>query len=153
MLLLPLATPQFKIIIVDPAIGFVTGGGFNQSPVQAYFNNVASSRKANYGFIAKYNKGSTIPSGHTSFVFEEAGLKFTSTSYEWLVITESGCAKFKGVGTINGEAQSYGFMLTACDDGEGGDAEDTFRIQIEGVYDNLVDPDDVASYGGTVIGG
>lgn len=138
---------------MDPAIGFVTGGGFIQSPEQAYFNIFASSGKANYGFIAKYKKGSTTPSGNTSFVFEEADLKFTSTSYEWLVITGSGCAKFKGVGTINGEAQSYGFILTACDDGEGGNAGDTFRIQINGVYDNLVDPDDVASYDGTVIGG
>ena len=131
----------------------MTGGGFSQSPVQAYTDNSDITGKANYGFVSKYKKGALTPSGQTSFIFEEAGLKFMSSSYDWLVVTEAGCAKYKGVGRVNGGAQTYEFILTACDNGEGGGVGDTFRIQIDGVYDNLLDPDDVLSYDGTVIGG
>lgn len=130
----------------------MTGGGFIQSPLKAYFNNMALSGKAKFEFSSKYESGKSIPSGQTSFVFEKARLTFVSTSYEWLIITD-GCAKFKGVGKINGGAQTYEFILTACDNGEGGVAGDTFRIQIDEVYDNLLDPDDAVSYDGTVIGG
>jgi hypothetical protein len=130
----------------------VTGGGFIQSPRQAYFNNEALAGKATFELVSKYENGASTPLGQTSFIFDKAGLRFTSTSYKWLIIKD-GCAKYKGVGTINGGVQTYGFLLTACDKGEGRGARDTFRIQIEGVYDNLFDPDDVVSNEGTVIGG
>ena len=130
----------------------MTRGGFIQSPLQAYFNNLALSGKAKFEFASKYENGASTPSGQTSFIFDKAGLTFISTSYEWLIIKD-GCAKIKGVGTVNGGAQTYEFILTACDNGEGGGAGDTFRIQIDEVYDNLLDPDDVVSYDGTVIGG
>ena len=140
----------------------MTGGGFIQSPLQAYFNNKALSGKAKSGkaisskakfeFVSKYENGASTPSGQTSFIFDKAGLTFISILYEWLIIKD-GCAKYKGVGTVNGGAQKYGFVLTACDNGEGRGAGDTFRIQIDEVYDNLLEPDDDVLYDGTVIGG
>ena len=130
----------------------MTGGGFIQSPRQAYFNNEALAGKATFELVSKYENGASTPLGQTSFIFDKAGLRFTSTSYKWLIIKD-GCAEYKGVGKINGRAQTYEFILTACDNGEGGGAGDTFRIQIDGVYDNLLDPDDALSYDGTVIGG
>ena len=62
-------------------------------------------------------------------------------------------AKYKGVGTINGEGY-YGFMLTATDG-----SPDAFHIKIwdkdagdEVVYDNKMGADD-DGYDGTEIGG
>jgi hypothetical protein len=56
-----------------------------------------------------------------------------STSYEWLVVTGSDYARFKGAGTINNgldpERNPFKFMLWAGD-GTGPNGEDTFRIRI-----------------------
>jgi hypothetical protein len=97
--------------------------------------------KANFGFVSKYKKGATVPEGNTEFQFEAGDLNFHSTSYEWLLVTGSDYAKFKGSGTING-AGDYKFMLWAGDNDP-----DTFRIKIwyeDGgneivVYDNGMD--------------
>jgi hypothetical protein len=106
------------------------------------------SGKANFGFVSKYKKGADTPTGNTEFQFHAAGLNFHSSSYDWLVVTGSDFAKFKGVGTINGEGE-YKFMLWAGD-GTGTDGADTFRIRIwtedefgveTDVYDNGMDQD------------
>ena len=57
-----------------------------------------------------------------------ASLNFHSDSYEWLVVTGSNYAKFKGVGTINGDG-FYKFQIWAGD-GIGTNGSDTFRIRI-----------------------
>jgi probable HAF family extracellular repeat protein len=80
--------------------------------------------KATFGLVSKYRKGATTPTGHTQFQFKAGDLSFSSTSYDWLVVTGSNRAQFKGVGTLNGEG-GYKFMLWAGD----GDP-DTFRIKI-----------------------
>lgn len=100
----------------------------------------APTGKASFGFVAKYKKGADVPDGNTQFRFEAAALNFHSTSYEWLVVTGSDFARFKGEGTVNGIA-GYDFMLWAGD-GTGSDGSDEFRIRItdrttgDVVYDN-----------------
>jgi len=97
--------------------------------------------KATFGFVSKYKKGASVPEGSTEFQFKAGNLNFHSTSYDWLVVTGSDYAKFKGTGTINGEGE-YKFMIWAGDDDP-----DTFRIKIwyeNGgneviVYDNGMD--------------
>ena len=86
--------------------------------------------KASFGFVSRYQKGASVPSGNTSFQFNMAGLNFHSDTYDWLVVNQGGAnAQFKGSGTINGAFDSngnpYKFMLWA---GDG--SPDTFRIQI-----------------------
>lgn len=130
------------LAIYDPDGGFVTGGGWIWSLVDDDYEYMAVEGKANFGFVSKYKKGATVPTGQTEFVFKMADLNFHSSSYEWLVVTGSDYAKFKGTGTINGEGD-YKFMIWA------GDSDlDTFRIRIwkendEGietaVYDNGMD--------------
>jgi hypothetical protein len=95
----------------------------------------------------------SIPSGDTVFKFDTANLHFKSTSYKWLIVTGSNCAKCKGKGTIYGAVPECGFIHTACDDGKGVGTKDTFCIQINGVYDNLMNQRDEVSYIGTVISG
>jgi len=81
--------------------------------------------KASFGFVARYKKGASAPSGQTEFVFQAAGLNFHSSSYDWLVVNQAGAnAQFKGTGTVNGSGD-YKFMLWAGDNDP-----DTFRIKI-----------------------
>jgi hypothetical protein len=131
------------IVIYDPSAGFVTGGGWIDSPPGAYVPDPGLEGKANFGFVSKYHKGATAPDGNTEFVFHAADLNFHSDSYEWLVVA-GGKAQFKGVGTINGFG-NYGFLIFATD-GEATPSpvdEDRFRIKIwdvdngdAPVYDN-----------------
>jgi hypothetical protein len=111
------------LVVYDPNGGFVTGGGWINSPAGAYSPDPTLVGKANFGFVSKYLKGANIPTGNTEFQFKTGDLNFKSTSYEWLVVAGSK-AQFKGVGTINGEG-IYKFMLTAVDG-----SLDTFRIKI-----------------------
>jgi hypothetical protein len=139
------ATYEF-VIVYDPSGGFVTGGGWINSPTGAYKPDPTLTGKATFGFVSKYKKGASVPTGKTEFQFQVADLKFHSDSYQWLVVNQNGSrAQFKGEGTINGAVapggDNYQFMIWAID----GDP-DTFRIKIwymDGdnmvvVYDNEV---------------
>ena len=142
------STFQF-VVIYDPEGGFVTGGGWIDSPEGAYTPDPTLTGKANFGFVSKYKNGANVPTGQTQFQFKVANLKFKSTSYQWLVVAGAK-AKYKGDGTINNNG-NYGFMLTATDGQvNGGGGVDKFRIKIWDkddndaiVYDNQMgDPDD-----------
>jgi PKD repeat protein len=146
------ATLAEYVVIYDPDGGFVTGGGWIDSPAGAYAADPDLTGKANFGFNSKYKKGASVPDGNTNFQFQAGDLHFQSTSYDWLVVAGQDRAKFKGEGTINGEGE-YGFMLTATDG-----SPDTFRIKTwvketeVVVYDNQMGvPDD--DYAGTELGG
>lgn len=136
-------------VVYDPDNGFVTGGGWFDSPAGAYAADPSLTGKATFGFVSKYKKGASVPSGNTEFQFKAGGFNFHSDTYEWLVVNQNGAnAQFKGSGTINGAPDSngnaYKFMLWA---GEG--SPDTFRIKIwyeneageHIVYDNVLDQD------------
>jgi hypothetical protein len=145
------------VIIYDPEDGFVTGGGWINSPEGAYSADSSLTGKASYGFVSKYQKGADTPTGETQFQFKVADLDFHSTAYDWLVVGGAR-AQYKGTGTINDEGD-YGFMLTAVDgDLNGGGGEDKFRIKIWDkatnviVYDNQMDAEDDADLS-TMIGG
>jgi hypothetical protein len=111
------------VVVYDPTGGFVTGGGWIDSPAGVYTPDPSLTGKATFGFVSKYKKGATVPDGNTQFQFHAAGFNFSSTNYDWLVIAGSK-AQFKGTGTINGEGV-YKFMLTATDGNP-----DKFRIKI-----------------------
>jgi len=121
------------VVVYDPDGGFVTGGGWIDSPPGALAADPSLAGKATFGFVSKYKKGAQVPEGKTEFQFHVADLRFDSTSYDWLVITGGNYARFKGSGTINGNPASnggdYRFMLWGGD-GTGSGGEDTFRIKI-----------------------
>ncbi len=124
---------------------------FNTFTEGAYKPDPTLEGKATFGFVSKYKRGATVPTGNTEFVFKAAALNFHSTHYDWLVVNQGGTrAQFKGSGTINGMGD-YKFMLWAGD----GDP-DTFRIRIwweengteHVVYDN---GSDQAIAGGQIV--
>ena len=130
------------VVVYDPAAGFVTGGGwiaYGAAACPVLCGGAAG--RGDFGFVSKYKKGATVPTGDTRFEFDAGTLAFASTEYEWLLVAGKR-AQFKGRGTING-AGDYGFLLTAEDD-----ATDAFRIKIwnrstnDVVFDNQMDAGD-----------
>jgi hypothetical protein len=146
------------VVVYDPSAGFVTGGGWIDSPASAYKPDNTLVGKANFGFVSKYKKGADTPTGNTEFVFHAADFNFHSDSYEWLVVAGAK-AMFKGVGTVNGGA-NYGFMLSAIDAAlTPSTPVDRFRIKIWDkdygdvvIYDNQFGADEDADPT-TAIGG
>jgi hypothetical protein len=134
------------LAVYDPTAGFVTGGGWINSPSGAYRADLSLTGKANFGFVSKYQKGATTPTGNTEFQFHAGSLNFSSTAYEWLVVQGQNRASYKGSGTVNG-ASGYGFLLSVIDNGSSGDR---FRMKIWNkstgaiVYDNQYGADDDA---------
>ncbi|NMM49664.1 PKD domain-containing protein [Marinigracilibium pacificum] len=123
------------VVIYDPYGGFVTGGGYIWSHPGYYTPDPLAEGKANFGFVAKYKKGATTPTGNTQFRFTAGNMNFHSTEYEWLVIAGQK-AMYKGSGTING-AGNYKFMLSAIDGTTKADG-DRFRMQIWDTFDNVI---------------
>jgi hypothetical protein len=132
------------LAVYDPSGGFVTGGGWIDSPGGAYVADPSLTGKAKFGFVSKYQQGASVPTGQTQFQFKVADLNFHSGDYEWLVVSGAK-AQYKGTGTING-AGNYGFKLFALDAELTPSAEeDRFRIKIWDkdngdvlVYDNEI---------------
>lgn len=124
------------VVAYDPSAGFATGGGWIDSAAGACQHDAlcaAAAGKANFGFVSRYRKGATVPTGNTEFQFSAGGFNFHAELYEWLVINMGGTnAQYKGSGTVNGNlgpaGEAYRFMLWARDYGNTG--IDTFRIKI-----------------------
>ena len=122
-------TTCVSFVVYDPSAGFVTGGGWITSPAGACLDPTVcganATGQANFGFVSKYQKGASVPSGNTQYVFHAGSLNFSSSTYQWLIVNRAGSnAQFKGTGTING-AGNYTFMIWATQG-----SPNTFRIQI-----------------------
>lgn len=150
------------VTIFNPNAGFVTGGGWFESPKGAYtpLNSTDAdvTGKATYSFVAKY-KGTSVVEGNTQFHFAAGNLRFKSSSYEAMrLIVMGGEVNYKGKGTINGEGE-YNFLLSATD-GQfaGATGADKVRMKIwdaktnELVYDNQPSSTE-AAVSATVING
>jgi hypothetical protein len=95
--------PGQYVVVYDPSAGFVTGGGWINSPTGAYRVNQSLVGKATFGFNAKYQKGANVPDGQTECQCDVASFNFHSTDYQWLVLSGSK-AQFRGTGNVNGGA-------------------------------------------------
>ena len=49
------------IVVYDPDGGFITGGGWIESPPGAYYDDPLLTGKANFGFVSKYMKKARVP--------------------------------------------------------------------------------------------
>jgi hypothetical protein len=150
-------------VIFDPKGGFVTGGGWINSPSGAYTPGDSGDPdvvgKANFGLISKYQKGQSVPDGSTNFRFAAGNLVFDATVYEWMIISGAN-VRYKGEGTVKGGGDLYKFMVTALDADIAGSGitQDGFRIKIwqedpDGaeivLYDNGLGVDESTGSGGT----
>ena len=98
-------TPEgfdWTVIVYDPNGGFVTGGGWIQSPPGRLPPERRPAGKGQFRVRVQVPEGcARIPTGETEFQFKAGDLNFHSTTYEWLVIGGAK-AQYKGVGKING---------------------------------------------------
>lgn len=148
---------EAMVVVFDPSAGYVSGGGWLESPAGAYVAAPELAGRANFGFVSRYQSGAFTPSGQTEFKFRVADMKFSSTIYDWLVVAGPK-AQYKGSGTING-AGDYGFMLTGSD-GDLRDPADQDRLRMkiwdkgtgQMVYDNMLGAPD-STTPSTAIGG
>jgi len=113
------------IVVYDPSAGFATGGG--------WFD--AASGQAHFAFVVRYKDGVIDRGASVDFRVPTADLIFSSESFDWLVLGP-GQAKVHGVGSLNGRAGAFSFLLTAVDG-----APDGLRVKIWNasgavVYDN-----------------
>ncbi|HJZ91567.1 MAG TPA: PKD domain-containing protein, partial [Gemmataceae bacterium] len=154
------ATPVTSgfVVVFDPSAGFVTGGGWIDSPAGAYTPDPTLTGKASFGFVSQYHVGTSIPDGNTQFRFHATDFDFKSTNYEWMVIAGPK-AQYKGTGTVNGTG-TYKFLLTATDGQRpGGGGVDKFRIKIWNaatgvvVYDNQMGASDTSDPATALAGG
>ena len=129
-----------QVVVYDASAGWITGGGWIDSPVGAYAPAASVSGKLTFGFVAKYQTSSvSIPNGNAEFKLSLARLDFRSSTLDWMVVTGS-TAHLQGSGTLNGTGD-YGFSIAAND----GSAADAIRIRIwnrvtgDLVYDNKFD--------------
>lgn len=107
-----------RVRVYDPDAGFVTGGGWINSPAGAYRPDGSIEGKATFGFVAKYRKGATVPTGNIEFQLHDADLNFHSQDLLWLVVADNATRFWlRGEGTINGEMSPggvpYEFMIYA----------------------------------------
>jgi hypothetical protein len=149
-----IGSAQVQIVVYDPSAGFVTGGGWIQSPAGASTANPTAAGRANFGFEVRYRNGATLPTGETEFNFKAGGINFHSTSYDWLVVADAK-AQFRGNGTVNGVA-GYSFLVSVVDGKASGVS--AFRIKIWNaggvVYDNVPGaPDDLDRAAPAPLGG
>ena len=122
---------QTMVLVYDPTGGFITGGGWIDSPAGAYTpqntTDTDVTGRANFGFVAKYKKG--LAEGQTEFQFKAGNMNFHSEAYTALIVSGYK-AQFRGTGTVNG-VSGYKFVLTAYDGQvNGGGGTDRFRIRI-----------------------
>ncbi|MDX5436797.1 MAG: T9SS type A sorting domain-containing protein, partial [Pontibacter sp.] len=117
--------------VYDPDGGFVTGGGWINSPKGALAGSDVTG-KANFGFVAKYKKGKNEVEGNTEFQFQAGGVNFKSSVHNAGSLVISGAkATYKGTGMISGDSEVYEFMVVATDaQVNGGGEYDRFRIKI-----------------------
>jgi hypothetical protein len=117
-------TASAILVIYNPDGGFATGGGWIVPLADGL--NTYPNQRANFGFNAKYKKGS--PTGHIEFRYSDGYIDLKSSSIEQLVITGGMIAQFKGWASVNG-TEGYWFFVKAIDNGEPG-TNDTFDIKI-----------------------
>ena len=136
-----LTTAPVFLSVYDPEGGFVTGGGWINSPAGALDGSNVTG-KANFGFVAKYKKGKNEVEGNTEFQFQAGNINFKSAAHNAGSLVISGAkATYKGTGTIAGLSGTYEFMVVATDGQvSGGGGNDKFRIKIWNggnvIYDN-----------------
>ena len=111
------------IVVYDPAGGRLTGGGWISSPAGAVAYAPTGAGKLTFSVNARYEPGSSVPTGKAELNLSVGRLEFRSTSFDWLVAAETS-AQLQGRGTINGGGD-YAFAVMAI---EGQSAAGRIRI-------------------------
>ncbi|HET7801418.1 MAG TPA: ExeM/NucH family extracellular endonuclease, partial [Humibacillus xanthopallidus] len=132
--------------LTDDAAGFVTGGGFIQSPAGALVADPTRAGKGAFQIDLDYAAGATHPTGSFVYSLGGAGTPFslTGTSFDFLVIRAE-AARFSGAATVNGSA-GFTYTVDVLDAGK----SDTFRLRVTAADGSLVYDSGVKSVQGQI---
>ena len=127
------------VVVFDAGAGFLTGGGWFNSPLGAFPASPSFTGKVQFETSIKYENGASTPTGMTKVSLP--GMSFTASRFSWLSVMGTK-VQAGGTGTING-AGSYGFLLTGIDGKLDGKMQpDKLRVKIwnqstgQIIYDN-----------------
>jgi hypothetical protein len=112
-----------QVVVVDPLAGWITAGGWINSPAGAYCAAASTAGKLAFSLSARYEGANDRPSGSVDFKLNVGKFDFHSTSLDWLVVS-NGDATVEGRGTLNGGGD-YRFSVTT----RSGDA-DEIRVRV-----------------------
>jgi hypothetical protein len=120
--------------LADDAAGFVTGGGFIQSPAGAVVADPTRAGKGALGIDVDYEAGAIHPTGTFTYSLGGRGTAFSvvGTSFDFLAI-RGDAARFAGAATVNG-AEGFTCTVDVVDNGKA----DTFRLLVRDADDGLV---------------
>jgi PKD repeat protein len=149
-------TAASRVVVFDSGNGFITGGGWINSPSGAYTPANASDAdlvgRAEFGFVIRKRASDPVPTGNTEFQMRlrkaghddhghrgrddrrddgwsrEVKFDFKSTSYTSLAVTGTTKGVYRGTGKVNG-ATGYSFLVSVVD-GRSTHSSDRFRIKI-----------------------
>jgi probable HAF family extracellular repeat protein len=118
------------MLLRPTTVGFVTGGGWIDSPPGADFGQPGVSGRAHWGFEARIPDGATKPEGQLRFDLRATGLSFRADAWSWMRISGDE-VRLAGTGSLNGVG-GYSFVLTAVDGAlsGAGKSDDRFRLRI-----------------------
>jgi hypothetical protein len=123
------------VIVYDPDAGFVTGGGFIDSPPGALAADQQATGKGHFTFNPMYHKADEGPvpgGGKVSFRVDGTAFDLDSRSMEWLVVAPDGKIAVKGK---TGDA--HGYVLYGYDE------PDKFRIVVWRLADGPIPGSDL----------
>jgi len=113
------------LVIYDPAGGWATGSGWivpggETSEPGDWLPNLDGTSRAQFGFLAKYQAGqATIPTGNLRFRYlvRGTGAPFvvSDAGFDWLVVTNTNWARFRGLVTIDGTDELFPVQVEARD--------------------------------------
>ncbi|SIS75662.1 MBG domain-containing protein, partial [Belliella pelovolcani] len=155
------AVSDVILTVFDPSGGFVTGGGWINSPAGALKADPSKEGRANYGFNAKYKSGKNQNEvdGNLEFNFQVGNFNFKSISMDNMSLTVSGhLATFTGKGRVN-NVDGFSIFVSILDEALSDSfTTDKIRIRVTDssgnvVYDNNVTNTNLTAIPETEIGG
>ena len=132
---------QHQVVVFDGRTGFVTGGGWIDSPEGSYHPHESDGHeddhdregKVNYGFESKHHKDTPTPQEQPEFQVKGKHFEFQSTGYQSNSIDDNDSkATYRGSGKV-GNTGGYEFLVTVNDDARksGGGADHVAREGVE----------------------
>lgn len=104
------------VLVFNPRVGFLTGGGWFDSPPGAFAPDPAVAGRGSFGVVAKYLPGNRLK-GNLELQVHDRLLNFHSTGLDLLLITDTPLgprAEVRGRGQVNG-VEGFSFLFVAYD--------------------------------------
>jgi hypothetical protein len=104
------------VLVFNPGAGFLTGGGWFDSPPGSFAPDPAVAGRGSFGVVAKYLPGNRLK-GNLELQVHDRLVNFHSTGLDLLLVTDTPLgprAEVRGRGRMNG-VEGFSFLFVAYD--------------------------------------